>query len=585
MNGTMPAGSPPMLDLKLAGRFAPSREEPLKAHGNGTIRFPGAAEGDSPAELNVKINAVMYGAHIPTAVSDGKVIEISASLDSGGGMIYGFTIKTLQVLATFKKAKSSLETGNLVEGDSQDEDEVMIGSETSDEEKAPTPSNVVASGAKKPIASGGSEAAFPALSFDIKDAEGIVVVYADVALDATQLANSIGSMPDSIDASARIIWKGRMQKGVAVDAAWKVVESSITVSAAISYENDVMDMQLRGSGSTACDKSPTAKPWDLSGSIHVKPLDLELLLAATYACSTRDLHATVNVTTMSVALGGDMSFNVRNVELDLQARIIRFPGEKKDAATGATVKVSGQVAAAAAAEGGGKENAEIDWTLTASGEMSFVKGAAGAPNIDVRALIHVVMSNIGEKKPGDGANATPADAALGAAAEAMSDEKNATIPSWLREASVDVFFDYNMNGIDVSATASYAYPCTTHATGNATLTFDKDQTGIDTGPIEAFLNVSCTNSTTEPFVSILGKVHQLRITDATVIEDITVEVKGWYVEGGQKRWYVHLHTGTGDEITVDLSNVEAENDAKMEKQAAIAAAPKSSISEDEAETE
>ena len=586
INGTMPAGSPPMLDLELAGRFAPSRVEPLKAHGNGTIRFPGAAEGDSPAELNVKINAVMYGAHIPTAVSDGKVIEISASLDSGGGMIYGFTIKTLQVLATFKKAKSSLETGNLIEGDAQSlvEDDGTAGI-TSDDEKAPTPSNVVASGAKKPIASGGSEATFPALSFDMKDTEGVVDVYADVALDATQLANSIGSMPDGLDASARIIWKGRMEKGATVDAAWKVVESNITVSAAISYENDVMDMQLRGSGSTACDKSPTANPWDLSGSIHVKPLDLELLLAATYACSTRDLHATVNVTTMSVALGGDMSFNVRNVELDLQARIIQFPGEKKDAATGATVAALGQVAAAAAAEGGGKENAEIDWTLTASGEMSFVKGAAGAPNIDVRALIHVVMSNIGEKKPGDGASATPADAALGAAAEAMSDEKNATKPSWLREASVDVFFDYSMNGIDVSATASYAYPCTTHATGNATLTFDKDQTGIDTGPIEAFLNVSCTNSTTEPFVSILGKVHQLRITDATVIEDITVEVKGWYVEGGQKRWYVHLHTGTGDQITVDLSNVEAENDAKMEKQAAIAAAPKSSISEDEAEAE
>ena len=47
-----------------------------------------------------------------------------------------------------------------------------------------------------------SKARFPALAFDLKDARGEVKVYADVALDAAELVDAIGNMPEGLDASA-----------------------------------------------------------------------------------------------------------------------------------------------------------------------------------------------------------------------------------------------------------------------------------------------------------------------------------------------------------------------------------------------
>ena len=394
VNGSMGEGQPPMLEASLSGRFAPAREEPVNAMGNGTIRFPGINAGDDPAELNVRFAAYMWCSHISRAVSNGRVLEFSASLDSGGGSIYGLKVNKLSATGTFISPTDSLESVRLEDEDVVGlEDDDGSAAEDADEENAASPEVIKKSG---DVSTGGTQGAFPALVFDLKGTSGSIDVYADVSFDTGQLdASNTSAMLDGADASARAVWKGTIARNAGLHEEWKVIESHITVAASITYTSPEFSVDLRANGSAVCDKSPDALPWKLTGKMRVPPLELELLLAASYRCGPRELTADVNVTELSVNLGGGFTLNARDVSVGLEANITRFPG---DSGIEGNDAVLGQAPATASASNSGGQDAEIDWRLKASGEISIIKGTDGMPNIDARALVSVVLGNFGDGK-------------------------------------------------------------------------------------------------------------------------------------------------------------------------------------------
>ena len=583
--GVMEEGQPPMLEARIVGRFAPDRDEPLAAAGNATIRFPGPDAEDPPVELNVKLSARLWGSNIEQSKRASRVLEVSASLTGGvegeaPTSVYGFTITKLSAIGVFTSPPSGLSKMRVEKEDEEIsgelDGEAATGEKDVDLLPAAIPDGQTIGGeAAVNVTSDGedatpSKAMFPALAFDLKDTRGEVKVYADVALDAAELADAIGKLPEGLDASARIVWKATLARAAGVDQKWKMAESEITVAASISYTSSQIEIDLRGEATTSCDKEKKdAEAWKLVGSLRVPALDLELLAAGRYRCASRELEAEINVTEVAIDLGPDFQLTAKDVRVRLDATILRFPGEddasknETDADSVAAFLGAGAAAATQAATSGETE-ADMDWIVAASGEISLTKGDAGMPNIDCRAVITVMLSNLDQFS--NGSSTLPTDFSPAAVAEAKRDEaviddaeaaeiakKNAADDKqerdWsFREVSVDLFFDYVMDGIEVSAEASFEYPCDDVVSGSAAVVFDEERTGIAVGAIQASVNVSCavgTNSTAIPFVSFEGSIAELRITDEITIDEIVLTIVGRYVADGGKNWLITLSARSG----------------------------------------
>ena len=441
-------GQPPMFEANFWGRFAPERQEPATATGNATIRLPALpnAEGAGadeapPVELEVKLAARMWGSHITPSTREGRVMELSASLTTeprggvvgdveGGapepGTLYGFTIRRLSILAVFSSPPSGI-TGNNLRGEVPDEELEIIdeleggGVDEEDPDMPEAVGQLAASGGGEALVNTTtqtttettpekpSRSLFPSLAFDFEDTRGTMDIYADVALDAGQLAEAISSMPDGLDASARIMFKAKLLRAPGVNAKWKMTESGVSVAAAITYTSPDVEIDLRGEATTTCDENdPDAKAWDLTGSLRVPSFNLDLLAAASYRCASRELTAEVNVTEFELELSPDLALAVRDVTIRLDALIVRFPGEEgeegnstdgtgtrgdDDTSHDGALKPNATESVASAAESGDTE-ADVDWILEASGDISLEKGTEGMPELDCRAVLHVVLSNI-----------------------------------------------------------------------------------------------------------------------------------------------------------------------------------------------
>ena len=167
----------------------------------------------------------------------------------------------------------------------------------------------------------------------------------------------------------------------------------------------------------------------------------------------------------------------------------------------------------------------MDWTLELSGAISIQTGDAGMPMIDGSATVSALVSNVNAPGVASDANATKRAALLTTG--------DASAPFEYREVSVDVHFEYALNGVEIVADASYDYPCRDAAEGSATISFDEEKTGIAVAPVKAAVSVPCgggasddPNADATIFVIVKGEIQNLRLTDAIVVDGVFVTATG-----------------------------------------------------------
>ena len=538
--GTAKAGQKPMLTANLEGVAKPFDDVPVTLNGDGVIRFPGKSAGDAPSELNMKFAAEFYGEHLPKSVSKGKSATFTASMQmgsssKGGSTIYGFKITRMSAVGTLygalggKSGRGANAIG-LAELSAGGDDAAVSALGIGRDARA---GSVVAEANTATSTPSITAPTLPALSFDMQDLNGEITFRGDVELTAQQRVDAVESEPaGGLDASVAVIWKGVLAREPGRNSEWRVTSGELAFSVAIAYETPQLSIDLRAEGNTACRED--ADPWRLQGSVKVPRLKVDTIAEATYACATRKVEAKLRVPSVNIETGG-LTLKIDDVKVDFKGTVTRFPVESaRGIATGTT--------SADASKG----ETAMDWTLELSGAISIQTGDAGMPMIDGSATVSALVSNVNATGVASDANATKRAALL------TTGDASAP-PFEYREVSVDVHFEYALNGVEIVADASYDYPCRDAAEGSATISFDEEKTGIAVAPVKAAVSVPCgggasddPNADATIFMIVKGEIQNLRLTDAIVVDGVFVTVTGRRApDGGGKTWTVELKTTAG----------------------------------------
>jgi hypothetical protein len=556
VDGVMPAGGPPMLDAVISGRYAPMQEEPAEGSGTGTIRLPGLGKNDPIAELQIHLCTRLWGSHIAPAIRQDRVLEFSATMipESSTGSIYGFTINKLSAVATFMSPPNVLAG---LRGDDEDKASATEGEEVDEQSEPET--NTMHEHIKAAYAVLGatiakvdestnvdttatSPASFPALKFDLADTMGTIDIFADVELSTENVKEALSALPDGLDAAARVVWRGQLTRASGAKSQWALAKSELAVAVGISFTSESLNIELNGEVSTTC--TPDGPRWALNGTTAIPALNLNHLTSAEYECDTRRLNVTFALASMRVPFINGFSLDARDIVVSIEAVVERFPGENitsddalKDndenlTATATFGQALDQTDAGNTAFTG---QADILWNVTAQGVIFLEQGMTGMPDLDCEAFVTIVMSNHMEYDVAF-ADFTSKD---GRDAEVDVEENDPDIVS----IDVNVSIAYALDGVALAGSAQFAWPCLDIVTGDASVVFDADRTGISASSVTASIAVSCAGNSTPPgtpFVEFIGTLEELQITNAIIVELLHLRIVGMYTADGATRWLITL---------------------------------------------